>query len=350
VNLLRWPWSRSLLRSRWPQLTLQLIALAGLAALILIGLVGTPVGNRNLAIVAIWIVWWALLMLLAVPFFGRAWCSICPIPLPGEWLQRGAILSPAVLPKAGHSPRQAVGLGLRWPRRLRNLWLQNAVFVGLALVSLSVLTQPRTTAWVLIVLPAAAVAVSLLFERRSFCRYLCPVGGVIGVYAQASPVEVRVIDAALCAGHSEKTCYVGSSQGYGCPWQVYPAALRSNLSCGTCFECIRTCPYDNVAVNLRPFGDDLRLADRPPLDQSYKSLLLIGSVVVYAAVMLGPWGSLKVAAANVGAPSWFAYAAAFLLVAAVATPRSSGRRPGWAARPPACQGSHSTLRARSPRR
>jgi len=310
ANLLRWPFVRSMLRSRWPQFSLQLITLAGLGMTIIIGLAGTPVGNRNLAIVAVWIGWWAGLMLLAVPLLGRAWCSICPLPLPGEWLQRGAVLGP---------PGRPLGLGLRWPRRLRNFWLQNAIFLGLALVSLSVLTQPRTTAWVLIVLTVSAVAVSLVFERRSFCRYLCPVGGVIGLYAQASPVEVRVIDQALCTHHTEKTCYSGNGEGYGCPWQVFPAALRSNISCGTCLECLRTCPYDNVAVNFRPFGDDLQRAERPGIDQAFKSLVLLGSVVAYAAVMLGPWGALKVAA-NVGAPAWFAYAAGFLLVTAVATP------------------------------
>jgi len=326
VNLLRWPTVRAIVRSRWPQLSLQLLALAGLGMLIVIGLVGTPVGNRNLAIAAIWIAWWAVLMLLAVPFLGRGWCSICPLPLPGEWLQRGAILRPpAVRDEQAAGPRGryrngALGLGLPWPKRLRNLWLQNVVFLALALASLSVLTQPRTTAWVLMVLAVSAVAVSLLFERRSFCRYLCPVGGVIGLYSQASPVEVRVIDQALCTRHTEKTCFTGNSEGYGCPWQVFPAALRTNVSCGTCLECLRTCPYDNVAVNIRPFGDDLLRAERPSLDQSFKSLLLLGSVVVYAAVMLGPWGALKSAAANVGASEWFAYAAGFLLVTVIATP------------------------------
>src|SRR3990170_2938716 len=97
VNLLRWPTVRFVLRSRWPQLSLQLLALAGLGMLIVIGLVGSPVGNRNLAIAAIWIAWWAVLMLLAVPLLGRGWCSICPLPLPGEWLQRGAVLGPAAI-------------------------------------------------------------------------------------------------------------------------------------------------------------------------------------------------------------------------------------------------------------
>ena len=87
-------WVRRLLTSRWPQLGVQLLMFSGLILVILAGLMGSPVGNRNFAIVMVWIAWWGALMLIAVPFFGRLWCSVCPLPLPGEWLQRGAILGP----------------------------------------------------------------------------------------------------------------------------------------------------------------------------------------------------------------------------------------------------------------
>jgi len=29
------------------------------------------------------------------PLWGRSWCSICPIPMPGEWLQHGGFCNPA---------------------------------------------------------------------------------------------------------------------------------------------------------------------------------------------------------------------------------------------------------------
>ena len=326
ANLLRSRAVRALLIPRWPQLGLQLAALTGLGMLIVVGLVGSPVGNRNLAIVAVWIGWWALLMLILVPFFGRLWCSVCPIPLPGEWLRRGAVLGPtgsnreASGEAAGRPRRNGLGRGLHWPRRLRNLWLQNAIFVGLALTSLAILTQPRTTAWVLLVLVGVASVVSLVFERRSFCRFLCPVGGVIGLYSQGAPLELRVVDQALCTTHVDKTCYTGNDRGYGCPWQVFPATLRTNVSCGTCFECLRTCPYDNVAVRVRPFGEDLLRPGPRRVDETFKALVLLGSVVAYAAVMLGPWGSLKAAAAGVGTTAWLVYAATFLMVSLAIAP------------------------------
>lgn len=295
---------KALVRSRWPQFLIMAVALSGFVLAIVAGFWGTPVGSRNLSIVAVWIAWWAVLILVAVPLLGRAWCGVCPLPAPGEWLQRGALLGP----NGG-----GLGLNRRWPKRFRNIWLQNAGFVLLALFAVVVLTQPTVTAIVLLALILLAVGTSLVFERRSFCRYLCPVGGFVGLYSQLAPVELRVKDTSVCASHTEKTCYAGSEDGYGCPWQVFPPGLVKNVNCGLCFECVRTCPYDNIAFNLRAPGADLLQTRGRKLDEAFKAFIMLGSSLVYITVMLGPWGTLKTAAYSVGSPGWFAYALAFLV-------------------------------------
>jgi len=310
-DLAKLPLVKPALRSRWPQFVVRVIALAGFVFAIVAGLAGTPVGSRNFGIVFVWIAWWALLMLIAVPLFGRGWCSICPIPLPGEWLQNGAVLGPQ---------GRGFTLGRRWPRRLRGIWIQNAAFVVVALFSLVVLTQPGVTALVLALFLVLAIVTSLIFERRAFCRYLCPVGGFIGLYSQLAPIEVRAKDAALCASHTEKTCYTGSADGYGCPWQVFPGGLTKNTTCGACVECLRTCPHDNIALNLRPFGADLLKPGGRKLDEAFKAFIMLGSAVVYSAVMLGPWGELKAAAYAIGSVEWLVYAAGFLAGVLVALP------------------------------
>jgi len=303
VELTRLPLIKTALRSRWPQLILRVIALAGFLLAILAGISGTPVGSRNFGIVFVWIGWWALLMLVAVPLFGRGWCSVCPIPMPGEWLQQGALLKPQ---------GRGLGLGKRWPNKLRNIWLQNGAFVLVALFSTVILTSPLTSALVLTAFLVIAIAASLVFERRAFCRYLCPVGGFIGLYSQVAPVELRVIDTSVCASHTEKTCYAGSAEGYGCPWQVFPPGLVKNTYCGTCMECLRTCPHDNLAINLRPFGTDLNNPTGRKMDEAFKAFIMLGSAVVYSAVMLGPWGFLKSAAYHIGSVQWLIYTAGFL--------------------------------------
>jgi hypothetical protein len=311
MNILRFPLIKTLLVNRWPQFAVMIIALAGFLLAILSGLFGTPVGSRNFGIVLVWIAWWAILMLVAVPFLGRGWCSICPIPAPGEWLQRGAMLGPQ---------GQAKGLERRWPKRFRNIWLQNGTFLLVALFSTVILTQPRVTAIVLAAFLFVAIGASLVFEKRAFCRYLCPVGGFIGLYSQLAPVEVRVIDTAVCTAHTEKTCYTGSADGYGCPWDVFPPGMVKNTYCGTCMECLRTCPHDNLAVNIRSFGADLMVDRNRKLDEAYKAFIMLGAAAVYSTVLLGPWGTFKLAAYSVGTLPWLAYAASFLTLILLALP------------------------------
>src|SRR5512146_1108783 len=120
IELTRNRFVKATLRARWPQFVIRAIALAGFLFAILTGLIGTPVGNHNFSIVFVWITWWAILILVAVPFFGRGWCAVCPIPVVGDWLQRGAVLNPA--------PKTPKWLGLRVPAKFRNMWMQNISF------------------------------------------------------------------------------------------------------------------------------------------------------------------------------------------------------------------------------
>jgi len=305
IELTRFPFIKNTLKSRYPQLAVFIVMLIGYIFAILAGLIGTPVGSHNFSIVFVWIAWWAILILVAVPFFGRGWCAVCPIPLPGEWLQRGAMLAPP--------DKRPKWLNLRVPKMFRNIWLQNISFLLLALFSSVLLTTPSITGIVLATMLFAAIGLSTIFERRAFCRYLCPVGGFIGLYSQTAPIELRIKDKQVCVKCEGKPCYNGSSEGYGCPWDVFPGGLSKNTYCGLCMECIRTCPHDNIAVNLRAFSVDLAKPSTR-MDEAFKAFIMLGSAMVYAGVLLGPWGMLKDAAYNVGSNAWFVYVVLFLTI------------------------------------
>jgi hypothetical protein len=185
----------------------------------------------------------------------------------------------------------------------------------MGLFSAVLLTRPTATAGILVFLIVLAFLLGLVFERRSFCLYLCPIGGYIGWYAQLAPIEVRARDASVCAAHKNKTCYTGNSEGPGCPWGLVPATNQQNLDCGLCMECQRTCPYDNMSVRLRSFGKDLSAPGvKRTLDRTWFGLFLLACVPVYTAVMLGPWGVIKNAAYQIGSLSWFLYAVVFLTI------------------------------------
>ncbi len=312
IELTGIPLIKRLLQWRGFQPTLMLLTLCGFVLAILTSFFGTPVGSRNFAIVYVWIVWWALLKIVLVPFTGRLWCTMCPIPGPGEWLQRRGILV-----KRGGRP---LTLGKKWPRRLSNGWLQNGSLLAVMLFSPIILTLPLVTGIVLLAFIGLAIVLSLVFERRVFCRYVCPVGGFIGLYSTVAPVELRVKDAEVCRAHKGKECYLGSMEGYGCPWLIKPWDLQRNVDCGLCTECLKTCPKDNVTVNLRPFGSDLLVRAGRGLDEAYIALLMLTSALLFSVIFLGPWGWLKEWAGVSPLSDRALYAAAFLAINAVVVP------------------------------
>ncbi len=305
-ELTRFNWLKSLLKSRAFQPALMLLTLFFFVLAILTGLFGTPAGSRNFGIIFVWIVWWALLIIVMVPFFGRLWCAICPVPGPGEWLQRRGIIQ--------RPPGRLRTLRWRWPRRLRNIWLQNFGFLALAIFSTVILTRPSVSAWLLLAMILLGVILSILYENRVFCRYVCPVGGFIGLYSLTASIELRVKDVQVCKDHTTKDCIVGTPHSYGCPWVVFPGNLERNTYCGMCTECLKACPKDNVAINLRPFGSDLLVAKERRLDEAYKALIMLACALLYSAVLLGPWGWLKNWANMQSLSQWAIYAAGFLAI------------------------------------
>ena len=312
IELTRIPLLKRLLLWRGFQPVLMLLTLFGFVLAIMTGLFGTPVGSKNFSIVFVWIVWWAVLKIVLVPLTGRLWCTMCPIPAPGEWLQRRGIIV-----KRGNKP---LSLGKKWPRKLDNVWLQNFGLLAVTIFSPIILTLSSVTGVVLLVFIVVAVGFSLVFERRVFCRYLCPVGGFVGLYSMVSPLELRVKDLEVCHNHREKECYLGSAEGYGCPWMVKPWKLQRNAYCGLCTECLKTCPKDNVAVNLRPFGSDLLVKAGRDLGEAYNALIMLTCALIYSAVFLGPWGWLKDWAGVASISGRALYAIVFLAINLLAVP------------------------------
>jgi len=101
------------------------------------------------------------------------------------------------------------------------------------------LTSPLVTAIVLAGMLLAAVGLSMVFEKRSFCRYLCPLR-LHRLYSQVAPIELRIKHKPVCVTCDGKPCYNGSAEGYDAPGRLsrrhdQEYVLRPML------ECIRTC-------------------------------------------------------------------------------------------------------------
>ena len=289
---LDWRWDitayqpvRKLFKSRWFPLAAILFNLMIFAIILLSGLVGGfSSGNYSFGIMIVWILWWVLLMMLLVPGLSRTWCMVCPLPTVGEWLQRMRVLG--VNSKVG-------GLNRKWPRALSNMWVMNILFLATTFFSGFFTVKPLATFILLGGIIVLGIVCSLVFEKRSFCLYICPVSGFQGLYSNMAMTEIRCKNKAICDKHKNKTCEVGNKNGYGCPWLLQPYGLNRNTYCGMCLECFKTCPFDNMALNVRPPGTDLLVNSKRGLDEAWKAFIMMGIAVVFYVSMMGRWGWLK---------------------------------------------------------
>lgn len=276
---------RSLLKSRWvPFLFIVISLFLNTVALLSGFLGGFSAGNYNFGVTMVWILWWGALMVFMVPFFSRIWCAVCPFPLFGEWAQRGKLVGVG---------RRLSGLQKRWPKSLKNMWLMNVLFLVTSLGGGFFTVSPF---WTFVVLGAMFVLATMsmfIWEKRTFCLYICPVSGFQGLYANLSMCEVRRKDPEVCRGHKQKTCVLGNENGYGCPWGLLPYRFEKNTYCGICLECFKTCPYDNMVLNLRPPGGDLLIDEQRGLDEAWKAFIMLGVAISFFLVFQGPYGFLK---------------------------------------------------------
>lgn len=311
-DLSRHPALRSLLKSRWiPFLPVVFSLLLLTAACISSYLGGFSAGNYNFGVTVVWILWWSLLIIVMVPFFSRGWCTVCPFPLFGEWVQRRSLTG---------VKWKLSGLQRSWPKKLKNMWLMNILFLILSLGGGLFTVSPFWTFLVLGGMLVIATISMLIWEKRTFCLYICPVSGFQGLYANLSVCEIRRKNPDVCRDHKEKTCLTGNKQGYGCPWGLKPHSFRKNTYCGMCLECFKTCPHDNMALNLRPPGVDLLAETERGLDEAWKSFIMIGVGISFFLVFQGPYAFLKDWANAKSFTGYLSFASLHLLTATLFIP------------------------------
>ncbi len=274
LNLLDIPWLKRFVSWQGFQPLLQIPVLALTALIMLLGLFDIQDGARNLATKLTWILWWPGIIFTFI-LVGRLWCVMCPFGTVNEWAAN--LVKPNRL----------------YPKLLRNLWLPTLLFLILTWADeqLGVIRSPQMTAWLILFFAFSAIATGVFFQRRSFCRYLCPITGLLGLYSMVSPLEVRAGDRSQCQKNCHQDCYRGNEKGKGCPMFEFPMTVDRNTFCNFCFECVKSCPSSNLAFRVRAFGKDLWASGKRWLDESYLSVTLVGITTIVTAQMLTDWSN-----------------------------------------------------------
>ncbi|NEO27429.1 MAG: cyclic nucleotide-binding domain-containing protein, partial [Kamptonema sp. SIO4C4] len=195
------PGLRTLLLSPWWPERIWILVMALFIPVTLWGWLGPESRDSSITLHFFWAWWWPFYLLL-FPLAGRIWCSICPFMITGEWLRK---LSLWLFPRK-----------LRpWPTRWFNQWGAWLLFAGFWAIYLweklwDLPHNPALSAWLLVIITAGAIICSLIYERRLWCRYLCPIGGMNGMFAKLSMVELRSTQQICGTQCSTFGCYKGS--------------------------------------------------------------------------------------------------------------------------------------------
>ncbi|MEL6581054.1 MAG: sigma 54-interacting transcriptional regulator [Cyanobacteria bacterium J06621_12] len=270
LNLLnRYPQLRYFLKSDWFPTRINYGLILGFFTFVVLVLFLAPQNRQeNFALNMFWAWWWPVI-LLGFPFVGRLWCAFCPFMIYGEITQKLSLLL---------FPRQLK----KWPREAAEKWGGWFLFGLFALILLwEELWDLENTAYLsaclLLLITAGAMIFSAIFERRFWCRYLCPIGGMNGLFAKLAVTELRAQQGTCSAECTTYQCYKGGvakgegQETNGCPLYSHPAQLAENKDCVLCMTCLKACPHRSVEFNLRPPGIELWTTHTP---HSYEVALL----------------------------------------------------------------------------
>lgn len=277
--------------SKWRPLPflLTLPVLTVFVILILAGILGTKVGGRNIAVMLTWACWMPLLTLFLVPVGGRIWCLICPLPVLGEYVQRGATIQVRTN-KGTPDQNRYFSLGFQWPETLKGPWIKMVILLCLGSFSASLAGQPRWTAIVLASLMLLALICAMIWKGRSFCSYICPVSSFLSLYSPVGRLMVRSRKTAVCRKCAEKSCYNGNEKGWGCPYGLLVQEIDRNSDCGICLECFKSCPYDNVSLSWRKgaWKDCFR-----SYGEAWQAIVLLSLAIAYSFTIHSPWPGVR---------------------------------------------------------
>lgn len=306
-NLLNaYPQLRRFLRSDWwPDRINYGFTLSFFALVVVMGFIGPQNRQENFTLNLFWAWWWPL-VLIGFPFVGRLWCAVCPFMIYGEVTQK---LSLWLFPR----PLKP------WSRQLAETWGGWFLFGLFALIFLwEELWDLENTAYLsaclLLLITAGAMICSAIFERRFWCRYLCPIGGMNGLFAKLSMTELRAQQGTCSAECSTYQCYKGGPQKgegmetNGCPLYSHPAQLQDNRDCVLCMTCLKACPHRSVEINLRPPGIELWTTHSPRSYEVALLLLLLGGVFLHRLPELNQQLNLNLDLSQFSTHAWFSLA------------------------------------------
>ncbi len=253
-NILRIAWIRKFLESRIFPRVPQVIIGCVLLLTVLFLFFGPSEAEANLGITLGWYIGWPL-MFFSFFFLARTWCSVCSLAVPGTLLQN------IVKPKR------------KTPQFIKDYsgWIMAVLCILVFWVEIvwNAYANPYLTGGIILIITLGSVLFSVLFSRRAWCRYLCPLGAVNAIFSMPSVVELRSnrhVCLNRCQNHA---CFAGDGDVSGCPMFRHPYLVDNNRDCIMCAKCIKSCENSSIQMNLRLAPQELWSLETPRRADSF---------------------------------------------------------------------------------
>ena len=256
---------KGFLKSKYFPQGIQILSFAFLVMILCMLFMGSKDGLLNFANVFLWSAGLFGVYLITL-ISGRSLCGVCPFAVAGDWIQRLKCFN-LQIPDVFVVYGRYVTIGMIF----LIFWLEGVTIM------------PRSsilTAFLLISVLLGAVISGILYERRVWCRYVCPFGGLLGTYSLSSLTSLKA-NRSVCLNQCEThDCYLGTNLIEGCPMFLHPYGLESGRDCVLCMNCYKNCSHGSIKVNVQVPGSDIAELSNRSLADSFLSLSLLGVLLV----------------------------------------------------------------------
>jgi hypothetical protein len=211
----------------------------------------------HFTVLANYLIWglWFPLVFLSVIFSGRSWCGLlCPMGAASEWSNKW-------------------GLQLKIPNWLR--WEGTPVISFLIITLLGqtvgVRDHPEAIAEVFGLTLLLAIVIGFLYGRnkRVWCRHVCPIGLLLGVYSRLGPIQFAP---------KKKKCGGDAYTENGlCPTMIDIPRKEESRHCIECFRCVNPEAKGGLELRARIPGEEIKNIRRYNPNISEVWFLFLGS-------------------------------------------------------------------------
>lgn len=264
-NILSFDAIKSFLKSKIYPSGLQVLSSIFLVITLLMLFLGHREGQSNFINILFWSA--GIFGIYLITFVsGRFLCGICPFAAAGDLVKRFKnfhLQIPKVLVLYG----KYITIGMI----ILVFWFEGVT---------SIPHSSTLTAYLIIFILSGAFISGFLFDRRAWCRYICPLGGLFGVYSLTSITSLKA-NRSVCLNQCEThDCYLGTQITNGCPMHLHPYGLESGKDCVLCMNCYKNCGHGSIEVNLHVPGSDIGNMSSRSLSESLLCLSLLGILLV----------------------------------------------------------------------